>query len=62
MNYFAEVVLDRLVHVQEMYPELINPGINVYEEFGLARSFRRGSNLQAQNCQVPPDVINWINR
>lgn len=62
MNYFAETILDRLVRIQEVHPDLINPGINVFEEFGLAWSFRRGSNSQAQNRQVPADVINWVNR
>jgi hypothetical protein len=62
MNYFAKVIFDRLVHIQELHPQLINPSINVYEEFGLAQSFRRGLNSQAQNRQVPSDVINWINR
>jgi len=42
MNHFSEAILDWLVRIQEAYPGLINPGINVYEEVGLARSFRRG--------------------
>jgi hypothetical protein len=62
MGYFFDTILDRLVRIQEAHPELLNPDINLYEEVGLARSFRRGSNSQAQNRQVPPDVINWINR
>jgi hypothetical protein len=62
MNYFSEAILDRLVRIQEAYPGLINPGINVYEEVGLARSLWRGSNSQAQNRGVPVNVIDWINR
>ena len=53
MNHFSEAILDRLVRIQEAYPGLINPGISVYEEVGLARSFRRGSNSQAQNQGFP---------
>jgi hypothetical protein len=62
MNYFAETIYDYLVRIQECCPQLINPGINVLEEVGLARSFRRGSNSQAQNRGVPPEIVDRINR
>jgi hypothetical protein len=53
MNYFAEPILDRLVRVQEIHLDLINPEINVYKEFGLVQSFWHRSNLQVQNQHVP---------
>jgi hypothetical protein len=62
MNYFAETIYDYLVRIQECCPQLINPGINVLEEVGLAWSFRRGSNSQAQNRGVPPEIVDRINR
>ena len=34
-------VLDRIARVQSSFPELIRDSVNVYEEYGLSRSFRR---------------------
>jgi hypothetical protein len=62
MGYFTDAIMDQLQQIQDLHPELIAAGINIMEEFGLARSFRRGSNTQAQIRKVAPDIINWINR
>ena len=39
-------ILDRIARIQQRYPELIRPGLEVHEEYGLSRSFRRGSNSE----------------
>lgn len=43
---------DRLEVVQKIHPELISPSIDVLEDYGLSRSFRRGSNSEAINRGV----------
>ena len=35
-------ILDRIARTQQDHPELIRPGLDVHEEYGLSRSFRRG--------------------
>ena len=42
-------ILDRIVTIQSKHPELIGVRVDVYEEYGLSRSFRRGSNSEALN-------------
>ena len=45
-------ILDRITKIQQEYPDLICPGFDVHKEYGLSRSFRRGSNSEAQNRGV----------
>ena len=45
-------ILDRIDRVQTRYPELIHTSIDVYEEYKLLRSFRRGSKSETQNRGV----------
>ena len=45
-------ILDKIDRIQQRYPELIRPGLEVHEEYGISRSFRRGSNLDAHNRGV----------
>jgi len=40
-------ILDRIAIIQQGYPDLIRPGVEVHEEYGLSRSFGRGSNSEA---------------
>ena len=42
-------ILDRIAVIQNKYPELIGVRVDVYDEYGLSRSFRRGSNSEALN-------------
>ena len=62
MSDFEEVIFDKLLQVQTERPDLIDPAIDVCEDFGLARSFRRGATTQAQNQRVSETDINWISR
>jgi hypothetical protein len=62
MSDFEEAIFDRLLQVQTDRPDLIDPGIDVLEAFGLARSFRRGATTHAQNQRVSESDINWISR
>ena len=55
-------ILDRIERIQTRYPNLIRASINVHEEYGVSRSFRRGSNSEAQNRGVSEAEIERHNR
>ena len=62
MSDYQEVIFDKLLSIQQEHPNLIAPGIDILEDYGLARSFRRGATTQAQNKGVSEPDINWISR
>jgi hypothetical protein len=62
MRHFEERVFEKLLDIQSDCPHLIPGELDVYEAFGLARSFRRGATTRAQNCGVSQPDIDWINR
>jgi hypothetical protein len=53
---------DRLEQVQELRPDLIPATDDVSKEYGIYRSFRRGSTSDATNQGLPPEVIDMNNR
>jgi hypothetical protein len=55
-------ILDHLHQVQTENPEVIPNDINVYEEYGISRLFRRGATTQDRNQRVDENDINLINR
>jgi hypothetical protein len=55
-------ILDRLHSIQSAHPTLIPADINVYEEFGLSRSFRRGSTSEARSRGVDDRDVDLTNR
>jgi hypothetical protein len=55
-------ILDRFRAIQEKTTGVIKPDVQVYEEFGISRSFRRGATTEARNQQVPESDINLMNR
>jgi len=53
---------DRLEQVQAKRPDLIPSSDDIPEEYGIYRSFRRGSTSEATNKRLAPDIIdanNW---
>ena len=62
MSDFKESVFDRLLEIQEERPDLIPQEFDVLEEYGLARSFRRGSTTEAKNQGVPEPEVDSIRR
>ena len=62
MNHFEDRIFEKLVDIQAEMPHLIPADMDVYEAFGLARSFRRGATTRAQNRGVSQPDIDWINR
>ncbi len=59
---FEPQFFDRLESIQSLRPDLIPPTDNVSEEYGIYRSFRRGSTSAATNNGLPPEVIEANNR
>lgn len=55
-------ILDRLHIIQTSNRELIPHELNVYEEYGISRSFRRGATTQARNVKVSENDIDVMNR
>jgi len=45
---FEMDILDRFHAIEAWRPDLITPDVQVYEEYGLSRSFRRGSTSEAR--------------
>lgn len=41
-------IMDRLVNLQERFHHLIPREMDIYEEFGISRSFHRGATLTAR--------------
>ena len=53
---------EMLIRIQIRLPDLIAPEINVREEYGISRSFRRGSDTHAKNQGVSGLDIDVMNR
>jgi hypothetical protein len=57
-----EGLFARLERTQEERPDLIPPDVDVTEEYGVYRSFRRGATSEATNRGVKREVIETNNR
>ncbi len=55
-------ILDRFYSIQTAKPHIIPPDVQVYEEYGISRSFRRGSTTEARNKRVDEADIDLMNR
>jgi hypothetical protein len=60
-DYEVEI-FDRLERIQKEQPGVLDPSIDITEEFGLSRSFRRGSDSRAIAEEVPVTTIDLNNR
>jgi hypothetical protein len=61
-THFEPSFLDRLNCIKNERPDLMAGVEDVYEEFGILRSLRRGATSETANQGVPPDVIDANNR
>lgn len=59
---YEQAILERLSRIQLAHPELIPPDVNVFEEYGISRSFRRGSASEARSRGVDDKHVDLINR
>jgi hypothetical protein len=55
-------LMERLVGVQEAQPRLFPGDVDVYEQFGVSRSFRRGATSAARARGVSDRQVDLINR
>jgi hypothetical protein len=55
-------LISRLLVAQENSPEAIGPEVNITEEFGISRSFRRGSTSTARVRGIDDKLVELINR
>jgi len=55
-------ILDRFRAIQEKDSAIIKSDVQVYEEYGISRSFRRGATTEARNQKVSDSDINLMNR
>jgi hypothetical protein len=62
MSEFGPYFFDMLLEIQKDRQYLIHSDKDVLENFGLARSERRGATARAQIAKVPKDIIDWVNR
>ena len=56
------VILDQLIKVQVNRPDIISDSVDVPEEYGISRSFRRGATTHARNAYVSKADIKAANR
>jgi hypothetical protein len=55
-------IMERLLRVQSTIPGAIGPDIDIYEQFGISRSFRRGATSVARTRGVDDRTVELINR
>jgi hypothetical protein len=61
-HLYEEWIMERLLRVQATIPGAIPPEIDIYEQFGVSRSFRRGATSVARSRGVDDRTIDLINR
>jgi hypothetical protein len=59
---FEPQFFKRLQAVQDSRPDLIGGGVNIEEQYGVSRSFRRGATSRAADMGLPPSVVDANNR
>ena len=61
MTAYESDIMDVLEEIQERRPDLIPKGLDVKDEYGVFRSFRRGASTAARNARVSPEDIELNN-
>ena len=62
MSSFADSFFAHLLAIRDLDPSLFEPDVDILEDYGLARSCRRGATTRATNAGVSQPDIDWINR
>ena len=55
-------ILDRLAKVQRLFPTLISSAVDLHEDYGFSRFFRKGSTSEAMNRGVTYSEVDRNNR
>ena len=61
MTFYEGDLMDVLEEVQERRPDLIPESLEVREEYGVFRSFRRGATTEASNMRLRKPTIDLNN-
>ena len=59
---YEREIFERLERIQKEQPKILDPSIDIMEEFGMSRSFRRGSDSRAYTEKLGVPIINLNNR
>jgi hypothetical protein len=59
---YEDAIISRLMTIQERTPDIIGREVNLMEEFGVSRSFRRGSTSTARTRGVDDKQVELVNR
>ena len=59
---YEEPILSEIAEIQDRVPGVVGKQVNVFEEYGVSRSFRRGSDAHALNQNVSTADIEINNR
>ncbi len=62
MKDYELAILDRIHAIQTHQPSIVSPDVNVYDDYGLSRSFRRGSTSEARSRGVSDRDVDLANR
>lgn len=60
--FMQSIILDALMRLQQRCPHVIPSNVDVQEEYGISRSFRRGATTHARNQGVSASDIDAANR
>jgi hypothetical protein len=55
-------IMERLLRLQATIPGAISAEVDIYEQFGISRSFRRDATSAARTRKVDDRVVDLINR
>ena len=59
---YEESILSEIAEIQSEFPAIVGQQVNVFDDYGVSRSFRRGSDAHALNVKVAPIDIEINNR
>ena len=62
LGSFSDAFYARLFAIRDRDPTLFTVDIDILEDYGLARSLRRGATTRATNAKVSQPDIDWVNR
>ena len=61
-SQYQDMFVHFLTEIQQERPDMISEDVNVGEDYGIGRLFRRGAEVGALNTRVPEPVTSAINR
>jgi hypothetical protein len=61
-HVYETFIMDRLHLVQSLDPRALSRDVDIYEQFGISRSFRRGATSTARARGVDDKIVDLINR